>query len=485
MAFRSPLSPLCALVLALPLLAGCEPTALPGEGGPELATHAGEVRIANSLSTQALLFNAISTNEVANRLVATNPLAAVFDPVSGDPYLNEQLQDVDAQHFMEYLVSCALREGESLDWSDPLDDGAVRQWEGKSGLCPEWATAVPSEVCLRRVSSCIVARNNAFGRKVELSLRGEDETDFAKFALEPVTLPAKYEPATSVSLVSLEACETPDGLPLRDCGWRTDALGVCKPLETVRLGAGGLAPDSCLTRRTLGSTHSGRAVLRVCEGLSACDGDGTGERLLAQSDGSCGFNAPAVTFTCPRSGNFNVMLADWSRMDDTEAEVGVQTGTVAATAYRLSEQTAFRFREGAFYGTLFDVSALAAKVWVERGVVHGKGQIVKGSVYRKMFSCYDPAWQHGAAYATHRVCALPTEQPQNCAATVVGPCRDVEGLHPVCARDDGTAVRKGDGDFEGCKDHTGTTWNEPVTVFLHGACDLAAAGLSDICRRLY
>ena len=74
MALRSPPFLLRTLGLALPLLAGCEPLAPIQEATPGLATHAAEVRIANSLTTQALLYNAISTNPIANKLVATSPL---------------------------------------------------------------------------------------------------------------------------------------------------------------------------------------------------------------------------------------------------------------------------------------------------------------------------------------------------------------------------------------------------------------------------
>lgn len=478
MAGRSPPSLLRALAMALPLLAGCGPTSRTEELRPALATHAGEVRIANSLTTQALLFNAISTNPEANERVSTSALGAAFHPVSGDAYLQQQLLDVDAQHFMKYLVGCALDAGESVQWREPLTH-AVRQWEGGAGLCPEWATAAPSQACLHRVSACLLARNNAFGRRVELSLRGEDASNPHKFALAPVTVPTEYDPDTSARAASFEACEGEGDAALSDCGWTVDALGRCTPGQTVRLGAGGSAPDACGSQEPLGTTLSGRAVLRVCEGLAGCDGDGA--RQLAQSEGSCGDEKPAVAFTCPPSGNFNVMLAPWARGTSTVAVVGVEEG--ASVAYGLSEQQAFRHREGAFYGTLFDAKALAATVYVARGKVYGKGQTVQGSVYRKMFSCYEPAWSAGLAYSTHRVCALPSEDPLNCAATVAGPCWDVEASHSLCAKDDGTVVRLGDGDYEGCRDPSGHTWNEPVTVFLHGACDLAPAGRADVCRR--
>lgn len=477
MVVRSRRSLLRTLGLALPLLAGCGPVPPSPEGEGGLATQADEVRIANSLTTQALLFNAISTNAQANALVATSALGTAFASVGGNAYLREQLKDVDAQHFMKYLVGCALGPSQSVTWNDPLTQ-TVKQWEGISGLCPEWATQAPNGECLRRVSACILARNNAFGRRVELSLRGEDPRDANKFALEAVTVPTEYDPDTSARVASFEPCTEGERGASRDCGWSVDALGRCVPGQTVRLGAGGRAPDMCEGAQ-LGTTPSGRSVLRVCEGLAGCNSEG--QRVLAGSEGSCGDEAPAVAFTCPSSGNFNVMLAPWDSAASTLAVVGVEEHT--NTTYRLSEQTAFRYREGAFYGTLFDASALAANVYVEKGVVYGKRQRVRGSVYRKMFSCYDPAWQRGAAYATYRVCALPSADPENCAATVAGPCWDGEPKRSMCAQQDGNNVRLGDGDYEGCRDTEGATWKEPVTTFLHGRCDLVPSGMADLCLR--
>jgi hypothetical protein len=162
----------------------------------------------------------------------------------------------------------------------------------------------------------------------------------------------------------------------------------------------------------------------------------------------------------------------------------VETGTSANTTYGSSEGEVFRYREGAFYGTLFDTRALATTVQVHSsGLLTGKDAIVQGSVYRKMFSCYAPEWLEGMAYATHRVCALPDSQG-NCAATVAGPC-----VHPsepgfptsMCQVEDGPLV-SGDGDFEQCYDPSETLWMEPVTVYLHGPCDLLRSS-SSLCAR--
>jgi hypothetical protein len=425
------------------------------------AAQVKEVRIANSFTTRALAFNAISTNPLANAKVGTQALRAVFGP-AGDGYLREQLRDVDAQHFMEYLVGCALDEGQTVTWMDPLTE-TVRQWEGRIGLCSEWADAPPSEACRRRVSACIVARSNALGRRVELSVRGEDWAVPSRFAMEEVTRPTEYDPDTTARVASFAACAQP-GTSLRDCGWKVDAVGQCQPGEPVRLGAGGHAPDAC-GGAALGTASPGRVMLRVCEGIAGCDANGS--RYLDQSEGSCGSTRPAVTFTCPASGFFNVMEAPWDSGAPATALIGVEAGTSAGANYRLSEKRAFPFREGAYYGTLFEPGLLTATVEVVDGAVQGKQAHVRGAVYRGMYSCYDDSWVSGIAYALSRVCAQP-DSAADCVATITGPCS------MMCAQQDG-AMRAGDGDYEQCRheknDPAGRVWEEPVSVFLNAACD--------------
>ncbi|WNG41138.1 hypothetical protein F0U61_51130 [Archangium violaceum] len=456
---------------------GCQPEH-PEEAEPFTQAEQ-ELRIANSLTTRALVYNAISTNPVANNLVANNALAPLFAPSSGDAYLTQQLRDVDAQHFMSYLVSCALKGTQSITWMD-LATLTPKTWKGKAGLCPEWANQAPSEECKRRVSACILARNNAFGRRVELSLRGEDPSDINRFALEPKTASVDHDPDLAQDVPSYQACTTPQLGANRNCGWKPDYIGRCVPGQTVRLGAGGKAPDQCAGGSVLGSV-SGNMVLRVCDGIVGCDN--ASARKLAQNQGSCGTTLPAVTFTCPASGEFNVMTAPFDSALSGTAHVGVETGTPAGTSYGLSEKAVFSYREGAFYGTLFDASALAAKVFVnEEGVVVGKEQRIKGSVYTKMFSCHAPEWSQGMAYATSRVCAQPGTG-LDCAATVTGACFtpwDQNFPASVCEVEDGPLV-SGDGDFERCMDPAKGMWKEPITVYLHAPCDVVSAKNPELC----
>lgn len=343
----------------LVVLGGCGP-AQPDEAELELMTHEEAIRIPNSLTTQALVLNALATNPEANGMLATNGLRPLFDPVGGSDYIREQLRDVDAQRFMEYVVTCALEEGQGVEWKDPMT-GSVSLWKGKLGLCSEWGDDPPSPECLNRVSACVIARNNAFGMRVELSMRGEDPSRPDAFELEPATLPTRYDPDTSGLVGSFAGCSSPAEGVTRNCGWSVDFIGRCAPGTQVRLGAGGVPPDQCESGPALGSSEGSRMMLRVCSGIAGCDQGGP--RFQASSAESCnGEEEPAVSFTCPPEGYFNVMKAPWDSQQSGTVTVEVEAGTPAGASYPSSELEAFTIREGAFYGTIFDPDALGATV---------------------------------------------------------------------------------------------------------------------------
>ncbi|HSP80407.1 MAG TPA: hypothetical protein VLQ93_17885, partial [Myxococcaceae bacterium] len=102
MTSRSFLFPLRTLGLGVPLLfgsLGCQPELLPEGETSAVSSREQPLRIANSLTTDELVLNAIATNPTANDLVANNGLADLFAPGTGDAYLHQQLNDPAAQHF--------------------------------------------------------------------------------------------------------------------------------------------------------------------------------------------------------------------------------------------------------------------------------------------------------------------------------------------------------------------------------------------------
>jgi len=492
MSLRSP------RLLAVPSLlmfamSGCGTGPLEPES-PGLGTQGAEIRIANSLTTQALVLNAIATNRESNGLLGTMPLEELFHPTLGDANTRLRLHDPNAQRFMEYLVGCALSEGQALDYYDPrMPNPGQKKWWGQAGLCPAWATSAPTQDCLERVSACVLARNNAEGRRVELSMRGEHRFTASGpniYTLAERTLPAVHRPISGEPMASFESCGMGESGPQRDCGWTPDGIGSCTPSSTVWVGAGGLM--SCVgIPSPVGSSVNGPAVLRVCEGIAGCDHFEA--RNLGETTGTCMGAAlsSVVSFTCPEGGYFSVMTAP---ADSTTPGLvaNVEARPDSTSEYGLSEQQVYGVREGAFYGNIFLPDDLATEVDVkevydgkQKGVVVvGTDVVIQGSIYRKMYSCYDPSWSSGAAYAANRVCAIPSSG-SNCAANVTGAC--FTSLKPPvagkCAIQDG-ALTSGDGDYEQCRDHEDRLWPQSVTTYLHAPCDTVTKELrTQTCSR--
>lgn len=154
--------------------AGCSkttplPTPTPGVPGRSGVTH-------NAITVNALTTNALTTN-------ASNLQALVHSKLADGTFetgpLSEALWDPSAQQVMKYLVSCALGPDQSVTWSPMSSVGvppAETTWQGALALCPQWHEAgiAGDAACQELVSACLLARNNADGVEVQISLRGRD-----------------------------------------------------------------------------------------------------------------------------------------------------------------------------------------------------------------------------------------------------------------------------------------------------------------------
>lgn len=439
------------LCRALPALA------LMGWAGDAHATRWG-----NSLATSDLRFNALSANPDANTKMVNSPLRDdVYNLYSGDEVLRDQLEDPSARSFMSYVVSCALDSGQSLSWTGR--DGTSYTWQGELGLCAEWANGPASEQCQRWVSACVLARNNALGRRVLFSARGNLGYEPSSLTPGPEVETDPLERYTSTRVPSTLSCASPTAGVARSCGFQLAKVGKCEPGTRVHVGGGGTPWDyKCWS--PLGEMVSGDMVFRVCDGLSACDGS----TALAQSEGTCGGILPAVSFTCQSSGTFSVLVAPY--YSPNAGQVDIQAWSAS---YPAEEKKVFAVREGAFWGTLFGPGAVASGVHVyvdSSGIVHGKNPqpVVQGSIYPKMYSCKAPTWSDAAAYAATRLCTLPG---QNCAAVPLGVCTDALTEYPYGPRCQLTDA-SGHGDYGKCVGSDGLLGLEVVTPYLHQACDL-------------
>ncbi|WP_437292017.1 hypothetical protein [Sorangium sp. So ce406] len=152
----------------------------------------------NHLPLEVLGGNLLTTNRDSLEALIESPLAtASFRQGT----LHEALLDPYAREVMQALVECALASDQSVTWAPTPEErsalaeaagasgsftggsswasieGGVRAprkdvivWHGSAGLCPDWHTDKPSEACQELVSACLLARNNAFGVTVDISM---------------------------------------------------------------------------------------------------------------------------------------------------------------------------------------------------------------------------------------------------------------------------------------------------------------------------
>lgn len=445
---------------------------------------------------EQITLNQLTIDQILNTLTGS---AQALDALANSPLrsasftqgstLGPLLVDPNARAFMHHLVACALTPAQSVSWTSPEND--QYEWQGQHGLCPSWGDVAPSIACQELVSACLLSKNNAFGRRVTVSMRG----DTLDGVPQPLPLANVVHAGTHVEfsddlpggqVASFEECEVKQLGSERNCGWpdHMALVGQCTPPndanpepELVVVGAGAPDPGLCDTQ-ILGAT-SGDLVMRVCEGISGCNAS----TALAWTEGACSGTAPSLEFACPASGIFTVMLGP-EQSDDLNADGWAEASSNATLP--ASEQELFQVREGAFYGNLFDSTLLSPNVrvyinkktgQVERDVM-GSGQIV---VFRDLWACHDPGWETPYALMHERLCATD-EQASLCAATHIGSCEA-----PLIQNgNQSTRCAKGYGDmgYRNCLDGKGVFRSHPITAMLKNACDMMPASLEHLCERI-
>jgi hypothetical protein len=186
---------------------------------------------ANTSSQRALTGNSLSTNGLSANGLSANGLSAnglSANGLSANGLVMNALQDPQtsaaAREFLSYVVSCAL--GPNTTIQLPLDDTLV-DFPGGLGLAPDWGQANAScdRRCQEIVSACVMARVNAQGHHIPLSMRGLDSSSPAlgSSSAERAEYPkeeATYFGNLFVSPQALYACKSTShpNLISRPCG---------------------------------------------------------------------------------------------------------------------------------------------------------------------------------------------------------------------------------------------------------------------------
>jgi hypothetical protein len=399
---------------------------------------------------------------------------------------NSILVDDDLARLSEYVVSCALA-------PHTMVDGVKingRPLEGQMGLCNEWLKLPPDNDCLERVSSCLLARMNGLGRRVVISVRG---TKLDPLPLrDKVSIETKYrEDPEGISIESFNSCGS--GMPSEDCGWTKGYVGSCTPGQMVRL------------------IHPMDVAVRVCRGIYGCDhkdwmpgetGSPTQYNIMGIPMGTPWYSGKinitevdnTVTFTClgngitdpmdpvhpasasaPAPSYFGVMLIGLNPM--VNARAAADNIKISGGKYPLTEEEVFTYREGAFFGNVFDDIPALSFPQPDTG---GKNKFLVGNQY----ACYSEIWNSGEAHLTDRICALPDLELKlgnTCLVNSPEPCLWSPTLPTLvdCDHVCQSEVCK-EGGYLGCQSSSvpGSLsgikeWTHALTVYLNNPCDLS------------
>lgn len=504
----------------------CPPSSLPPDRGCEAPSSATPGTLTNGLAIGAfdvphnglavssidVPHNGLAPTTLPNRalLKALSQHALTrtmfnLDPGLWRPLLGQPL----APDLVEYIASCALDAGQSVDippqWAE-LD--AVRHrltcgFAGQLGLCgqtyqasraaqgrpsePTWGTQPPTPGCLERVSACVLARVNAVAARVPISMRGEATT-----LLPKVSVQTEFRENHGTPIQSFERCDRMclwgDRLR-RNCDWEPRFVGQC-----VRdPHAGGASEPPRKVQLKIGA--SARTRVRICKGIYGCDdttpavGAGAatppvfangrlvefptyyGGQMIDQAEVAPG---AALAFDCPddgplvkdstggllRTGYFSVMLGtidprgSLAASDDVALVRGGASGEPFAShdAYPAPEKEIFSYREGGFYGSLF----------TERPPPE--------PIPNDKFACASVVWNYDAARSADRLCAGPMGSvlPGGCFGNVPGRC-DLASDPGSCRAAAGIQPEV----YDACGGTPGD-WKHPYTTYLNHPCDFFA-----------
>jgi MYXO-CTERM domain-containing protein len=470
-----------AAVVATVALAAVVPQRRAAAGPPE-----GDVR--NGLSSVAFRRNPLTTSRESLAILSASPLASQTLAIDK---ITLALHHPRARAVMTEMVRCALGPGTTLQYTDPAD-GKPYKWTGELGLCQggdpaagDWSTAPPTPLCQELVSACLAARVNALAKSIPISVRGEPEGLFPLNAT--VRAAARYreaipgsDPAVGVLIDSFLRLDCPDQT---DCGWKGAFVGRCEGGSPVRLAVAD--PQLC------------QMPVRACTGIHGCVGAEAAwsesfERpayaaVIAEKESACA-SAP-LEFACPSEEHYSVMVRKLVPVPGSTTMRPPEITDLAGGGYPATEAQVFAFREGAFFGNLFDPSGLTrdcsmAATTAGLQCLSLDGQPVPPCTdanpencgidentlpYRRLYACFSAEQAGGAndsvsaAYFNDRICSEPdaehpcfAQPPRRCATQCQWDA--ARGVYRDCTVTEGA--------------NQGQTTYRPITTYLELPCDL-------------
>jgi hypothetical protein len=483
-----------------------------GRASPTQGGSTDEGNPKNGLSNDSFLRNAVTTNERSLRHLLDH---ALTDALFGDPYFARQLHDPHGRAAMAELVSCALDDSTYLTYVDPLTS-ATHRFTGELGLCHrdnevgDWSRNPPTRACQELVTACMAARVNAVGESVPLSLRGGSMTNFTLLPAVPQEKRFREpsQPRDPVIGALIGSFNWPTCVLGRECGWMPAHVGKLRYGEQARLVI--TDPARCAMR------------IRVCAGIHGCIDatsgwtpppgfdDGRYSKWVTEKPNACVSSPVLINYNNVASlgGYYSVMV-----LPPATRHVVPPITNLGEGAYPADEASVFTFREGAFYGNLFEPHELKRNCEVpvtdpevpvciptdntpmppdceKAGGYSARCPEPHPSVpYRHVYACFSAPQaetstddRDGIQYLNARMCDVKDpdfrcfpHQPVRCFYADED-TNEHRGAH--CDRVNGVYLR-----CEGRDDDDRDLEYRPITTYLNAACDLIDPD-SDLCGKL-
>jgi hypothetical protein len=120
----------------------------------------------NGIGLNGIGLNGIGLNGIGLNGIGLNGIGLNGIGLNG---IARTLESADFRNVFSYVVSCALPDGDSVSYQV---NGTKYTFAGDLGVAPQWKYQRCDGSCQRWVSACMLARVNAKGEHVEISMRG-------------------------------------------------------------------------------------------------------------------------------------------------------------------------------------------------------------------------------------------------------------------------------------------------------------------------
>ena len=439
-----------------------------------------------------------------------------------------------------------LCSGSYNEWADNRNVPQEKAWSAPRATNPTGATSA----CLQRVSACVLARVSATETRVPISPRGDGRDGKSLLPKVAVATQYRENHGTPIQSFKRcdEMCLWGDPTR-RNCDWEPRYVGQCVRGPDPNTSGRGPDDNTSVRKVHLKLKHASHARIRVVKGIYGGDdtdpppGAGPvtppvfshgqfvefptyygGQMLKETNSGEVEFDCPdngpllrpaqsaawalataaAEPGTWPsdevgrqslRTGYYSVMLGSLTPGIALPSEADVEATTTPILEpsslseydrYPADEEHVFSYREGGFYGTIFEWPPITQECPGKQ--CSSKQCSSELMLSGQQFACHSAIWTPRNAMLANRLCAGSTSQMPSCFVNIPTSCDLPWNSYPTqasCAPQVSTLAPQmplHPTEYDTC---VGTPsgsssplkFPSPFTTYLNHPCDLFASDL--------